>query len=208
MFAYQGVSWKSGGRIGCRFLLCSGCGILAGTESLVCEVEAVKNKALEHLRREDLLDLIEIYAKNWLAMDGVWFQSMEKAFGMEEAMLHDAHAWERFTVIEARRIKTFLKLPEHPGLEGLRQALSLRFYACLNQGEFLTEGNSLTYRVLSCMVQTARTRKGMALHPCKPVGEIEYGLFAKAIDGRLACECLSCYPEVRDAGCSLSLIHI
>ena len=60
---------KSGG-VSCRFLLCSGCGILAGTESLVCEVESSENKALEHLRREDLLDLIEIYAKNWLAMDG------------------------------------------------------------------------------------------------------------------------------------------
>ena len=90
---------------------------------------------LERFSREQLMELIALYAKNWLAMDGVWFQSVEEKFGMDEAMLHDKRAWERFTAIEARRIKSFLDLPEHPGLEGLAQALSLRFYGNLNRAE-------------------------------------------------------------------------
>ena len=47
----------------------------------------------EHLSsfsKEELIKLIEIYSKNWLAMDGVWFQSIEAKHGMEEAMFHDA----------------------------------------------------------------------------------------------------------------------
>ena len=90
---------------------------------------------LEGFSREQLAELLEIYAKNWLAMDGVWFQSVERKLGMEEAMYHDAEAWRRFTVIEARRIKAFLGLEERPGLEGLEQALRLRFYGCLNRDE-------------------------------------------------------------------------
>ena len=82
-------------------------------------------ESLESLSREQLLELLSIYSKNWQAMDGVWFQSGEEKFGMDEAMLHDKRAWERFTAIEARRIKSFLDLPEHPGLEGLAQVLSL-----------------------------------------------------------------------------------
>lgn len=117
-------------------------------------------------------------------------------------MYHDAEAWKRFTVIEARRIKTFLNLPERPGLEGLAKALSLRFYANLNQDTIEIQGNSLTYRVLSCRVQSARSRKGMPFHPCRPVGLIEYSGFAKEIDDRITCECLSCYPEVTDDTCS------
>lgn len=157
---------------------------------------------LSTLSRERLVELLSLYAKNWLAMDGVWFQSVERKLGMEEAMYHDAEAWKRFTVIEARRIKTFLNLPERPGLEGLAKALSLRFYANLNQDTIEIQGNTLTYRVLSCRVQSARSRKGMPYHPCRPVGLIEYSGFAKEIDDRITCECLSCYPEVTDDTCS------
>ena len=157
---------------------------------------------LESLSREQLVELLSLYAKNWLAMDGVWFQSVEGKFGMEEAMYHDTEAWRRFTVIEARRIKAFLHLPEHPGLEGLAKALSLRFYANLNRDGVEIQGNTLVYRVKECRVQSARTRKGMPLHPCRPVGLIEYAGFAKEIDDRITCECLGCYPEVHDPDCS------
>lgn len=40
------------------------------------------NKTLEKMERSELIQLIEIYSKNWLAMDGVWFQSVERKFGM------------------------------------------------------------------------------------------------------------------------------
>lgn len=156
---------------------------------------------IESLSRERLLKLIEVYAKSWQALDGVWFQSIEQKFGMEEAMRHDANAWRRYTELEAKRIKAFLGLEELGGLEGLRQALSLRFYAGLNKDEIHIEGNKLVYRMLECRVQTARTRKGMPLHPCKPVGEIEYAGFAKVIDRRITCRALSCYPDVTDPGC-------
>ncbi|HZK21955.1 MAG TPA: DUF6125 family protein, partial [Oscillospiraceae bacterium] len=45
---------------------------------------------------------------------------------MPEAMEHDENAWRRFTVIEARRIKEFLKLPDKAGIEGLAKALKYR----------------------------------------------------------------------------------
>ena len=159
-------------------------------------------EVLERFSKEQLMELIGIYAKNWLAMDGVWFQSVERKYGMDEAMAHDAAAWERFTVIEARRIKAFLGLPEHPGQEGLAPALSLRFYGNLNRAEPELRGNTLVYRVADCRVQSARTRKGMPLHPCKSVGLIEYGGFARTIDDRITCRCLSCDPEVTDETCS------
>ena len=162
----------------------------------------MKNQFLEELSREQLIELIELYSKNWLAMDGVWFQSVEKKLGMDEAMEHDANAWARFTVIEAKKIKAFLGLPERAGLEGLSKALRLRFYANINEDEIILEGNTLTYRTLECRVQTARKRKGMPFHPCKPVGVIEYSGFAKTIDDRISCECVSCFPEVTDSGCA------
>ena len=161
-----------------------------------------KNNNLDNLSRDQLCQLIEIYSKNWLALDGVWFQSIEQKLGMDEAIEHDANAWRRFTIIEAKRIKEFLNLPEHAGLEGLRQALSLRFYANLNKHEIIINDNTLLYRTLECRVQTARSRKGMPFHPCKPVGIIEYTGFAKVIDNRFTCDCISCYPDITDEKCN------
>lgn len=155
-----------------------------------------------NLSREKLLDLLEVYAKNWLALDGLWFQSVEQAFDMDRAMEHNKTVWRRYTVIEARRIKELLELPEQAGLDGLRRALGLRLYAPLNEVEMTLDGNVLTFCTLSCRVQTARSRKGMPWHPCKEVGIIEYGEFAKEIDPRIATECVSCYPDITDTSCA------
>lgn len=161
-----------------------------------------KEHVLQSLTKDELIQLITLYAKNWLAMDGVWFQSVERKYGMDEAMFHDAEAWKAFTVIEARRIKQFLQLPSRAGLDGLAKALSLRFYAHINQDDIQIEGNTLIYRTRTCRVQNARTRKGMPLHPCKSVGIIEYAGFAHEIDDRIRCECLSCFPDITDETCA------
>lgn len=156
---------------------------------------------LNKYTKEELIELIEIYSKNWLAMDGVWFQSIEQKLGMDEAMYHDAEAWRRFTVIEAKRIKDFLKLPDNSGVEGLAEALKLRFYANINEDKIEIDGNTLIYTSVNCRVQRARERKGMPFHPCKSVGMIEYSGFAKVIDERFVCECVSCYPDITDTSC-------
>lgn len=162
-----------------------------------------REKLLDQLSKEQLKDLVEIYARNIYALDGVWFQSVEQRQGMDDAMEHDRNAWRRFTVTEARRIKNFLQLPERAGLEGLEKALSIRFSALANpKVEMLRSGQSLIYRVVDCRVQTARKGKAMPFHPCQSVGIIEHADFAKVIDDRIACETISCFPEVTDPSCA------
>lgn len=158
------------------------------------------NPVLNELSKEALIELISVYSKNLLALDGVWFQSVEGKCGMDEAMFHDCEAWRRFTVTEARRIKKFLKLPERPGLTGLASALKLRFNANVNAHEAVLQDGRLVFRNLECAVQKARQGKGMPLHPCKPVGLIEYSGFAAEIDDRISCRCVSCYPDKTEGG--------
>ncbi|OPZ69732.1 MAG: hypothetical protein BWY81_00284 [Firmicutes bacterium ADurb.Bin467] len=159
---------------------------------------------LEGRTKAELIDLIGIYAKNWLALDGLWFQSVERKLGMDEAMFHDEEAWRSFAAIEARRLKAFLNLPERAGLEGLARALELRFYSNLNAYEIVREADRLVFRNVECRVQSARARKNMPFHPCKSVGVIDYTEFSKAIDDRIRCRCISCYPDVTDESVSCS----
>ena len=161
-----------------------------------------EKEGLAALPKEALIELLGIYAKDWLAMDGVWFQAVERAWGMEAAMRCDVEIWERFTALEAGKIKKFLGLSERPGLDGLEKALRFRLYARINRDEIRREGDALIYRTLTCRVQHARKAKGLPYHPCKAVGLVEYGGFARAIDPRIRCECLSCYPDVTDESCA------
>lgn len=158
---------------------------------------------LDDMSHDELKALVKIYARNIYALDGVWFQSVERSEGMDEAMHHDREAWRRFTVTEARRIKNFLGLAERPGLDGLEKALSIRFSALANPvTELRREGDALLYRVMVCRVQAARAEKGMQYHPCSSVGIIEHSDFARTIDDRIQTDMVSCYPEVADPSCA------
>lgn len=157
---------------------------------------------LSELSKEQLIELLIIDSKNVIAMDGVWFQSIENEMGMNCAMHHDEEAWKLYTRSEARRIKKFLGLSEHPGLEGLAKALPYRMVDRSNQSEAVLKDGRLIYRIVTCRVQQARTRKGMPLHPCKSAAVYEYGGFAEVIDDRIKCRCISCYPDVTDDTCA------
>jgi len=153
----------------------------------------------EHLRqhsKEELIDLLEIAAKNWLAHDGLWFLAVEGEFDMETAIELDRRAWERFTVIEAQRILRFLGAEPGEGVPTLRRALQYRLYARVNEQEIIdVDERSLMFRMNRCRVQAARQRKGLPDFPCKPVGLVEYGNFARTIDSRFQTRCIACPPD-------------
>ncbi|MGB9771470.1 MAG: DUF6125 family protein [Candidatus Kapaibacteriota bacterium] len=152
---------------------------------------------IESLDKQQLLELLKIYAKNWLAHDGCWFLAIESKLGIDKAIEFDRDAWEQFTQIEARRIIDFLKLGNNSGLDGLQRALKFRLYSTINeQYSVFTAPDELVHYVKTCRVQEARRRKGLPDFPCKSVGIVEYSLFAKTIDSRIETEVVSCPPDI------------
>jgi hypothetical protein len=158
---------------------------------------------ISELSREDLLRLLEVYAKNWAAHDGCWFLAAEERYGLETAMMLDAASWARFAPIEAERIKAVFGLPEQGGLRALEQALQLRMYALANVQEIVqVDGNVLELRMIECRVQQARRRKNLNDFPCKQVSVIGFPKFAEGIDPAIRTECVACPPDpVGEAYC-------
>ena len=151
---------------------------------------------INELSESELKSWLNDAAKLWLAHDGLWFQSVEKKHGIDEAIEHDKNAWTIFSPLEAKRIKQRLNLPDNSGLEGLKKALNHRLYAILNKQEIVEETEtSFVFRMNDCRVQSARNRKGLDDFPCKPVGIIEYSTFATTIDSRIKTECICCPPD-------------
>jgi hypothetical protein len=153
-------------------------------------------KLLEKLSKEELITIILDDAKNWLAHDGLWFQAIEKTHGMEVAINADRDAWEKFTVIEAKRIMTRLGIEAGGGIPALLECLNHRLYARLNLQQALeVSDNRAVFRMVDCRVQSARKRKGLDDFPCKSVGIVEYSEFARTIDPRIKTRCIACPPD-------------
>mgnify|MGYP001262178256 CR=1 FL=1 len=76
-------------------------------KSLGFEVKDGIPAPLLNIPREKLLELTGEMGKNWLAMDGLWFQSLEKKYGMNDAKRCNDSCWHRFSQVEARMIKKF-----------------------------------------------------------------------------------------------------
>ena len=160
------------------------------------ELENGLPKALVDMPREELKGVVEGLCANWLANDGVWFQAVEFADGMNDAKRCNDSVWARFSPLEAWSIKRLLKLPERPGLAGLKRALSFRIYSQINVQSVFEEGpGRLVFRMDECRVQSARRRKGLDDYPCKSAGLVEYAAFARAIDARIRTECIGCPPD-------------
>lgn len=153
---------------------------------------------LEALTKIELIKLCKMYAKNWLAHDGCWFLSVEKKYGMDEAIEFDKETWKKFTVIEAKRIMEEFSIAPSGGLSALEKALGFRLYATVNRQSIEKQGNRLIFKMDECRVQSARRKKNLPDFSCKDVGIIEYSLFASTIDPRIKTRCITCPPEKHD----------
>ncbi len=160
------------------------------------ELENGYPKALLDKSGEELTEIMNSIAINWLANDGVWFQEIESTSGMTDAKRCNDSCWGQFSPFEARSIKKFLELGENPGLEGLKKALDYRLYGRINKQSFSNETEkSFVFEMNECRVQFARNRKGLDDYPCKSGGMVEYPYFAKEIDSRIKTECVGCPPD-------------
>lgn len=163
-------------------------------------IQNPKYPQLAGIDREGLIALLEDAAKNWLAHDGLWFQAVERAHGMAAAIAADTEAWRHFSAVEARRIMQRHGIAAGGGIPALVKALSYRLYSFINQQLVVEQDqHRAVFRMVDCRVQSARKRKGLPDFPCKPVGLVEYEVFARTIDPRIQTRCLHCPPDPHPA---------
>ncbi|MDD5564143.1 MAG: DUF6125 family protein [Thermoanaerobaculaceae bacterium] len=155
--------------------------------------------------RDQLIEALAAFAKNWLAHDGSWFLAAEERFGMATAIELDAAAWARFAPAEAKRALDFLGIPPGGGLAALEKVLGLRMYSLINpyRIEWAGDGAVLRFVTQACRVQQTRRRKGLPDFPCKSVGEVEFRGLAGAVDPRIRVRCVACPPDPEaDGACA------
>ena len=96
----------------------------------------------DNFTKDELIGLLTDAAKNWLAHDGLWFLAAENRFDMQTAIDLDRDAWEKFTVVEAKRIMKRLGMEPGCGIPALIKAFDFRLYAYINKQEVIEDQDS------------------------------------------------------------------
>ena len=159
-------------------------------------LELQSNAAIDGMTSDELRNAIKDSSKLWLAHDGLWFQAVEKAYGLDAAVNADTEAWKIFTKLEAKRILN--RIGVEPGLgdiDTLATALRYRLYANINEMKIERSGNKLRMTMIDCRVQSARKRKNLEPFKCKSVGIWEYSNFVSTINPNFKTRCIFCPPD-------------
>jgi hypothetical protein len=155
----------------------------------------------QSLSREVLIKLCEMYVKNWMSVDGLWFQGVEDKYGLDAAVELDLRMWQRQSVLEARRIKETLNLVD----SDIPTILTVIDYMTWSRAytfevEEVTQDQAIIYYP-HCLPQEARTKQGRAEFPCQPTGFPVFELPAKLINPTAKIECIFCPPGPHPPDC-------
>ncbi|MDH5807052.1 MAG: DUF6125 family protein [Candidatus Methanomethylicaceae archaeon] len=153
---------------------------------------------IEELSKEELIELIKIFSKNLLTLDGYWFLSIEDKYGLEKAIEIDKEVWEKFGISEARRIKKFLNINEG-NLNDLEKSLRFLSYATISDSLIEKKDNKIIFSIRNCRPQIARINSGKGIFPCKEVGLAHLSSFAKTINSKFKVKCIVCPPDERSS---------
>lgn len=158
------------------------------------------DNTLESMTKQELLNVIKMFSRNWLTVDGLWFTLVEDKYGLDAALDLDLKMWERNALIEARRIKKYMGI-EGGGIKGVLKAIRFLTVDPSNPFEYSIDGAHEAYIwYTSCLPQEGRIKGGRGEFPCKLMGLACYGILAKEIDPGVNVECVFCPPDDHPSG--------
>lgn len=106
--------------------------------------------------------MLEISQHAFTRMDGAWFLSLAKKFGIETAWEMDVEAWKQFSYVFGKNLrKQYIQNPVWP--ESFLDALDIFSRVLKIDGRDVTvKGDEITVRVTDCETQKAIAKAGVA----------------------------------------------
>lgn len=149
---------------------------------------------LMSLTKKELVGMIESFCHSTYAVDGLWFQAVEKLLSTQKAIDMDKEVWSKAGFGEAIRLKKLTEIKDD--LDGLSKAFNLHSMFQVTEYEVSRPSDDvLVFTVTNCKPQNARIKKGQGEFACKEVGIPCMEGFAKGINPNSKVKCISCPPD-------------
>ncbi len=158
--------------------------------------EGLKQELLS-LPKETLVELVNVWVKNYWTNQNYWMVLVEKVVGFDEVARIDGEVWENTAKAQAHRLKKALGLGDD--IDALAAVLKFSAAQWAPAGfdwEFvdITE-NSIFMRVRKCPMGTYRGEQGLPLIPCKFGALPLYVALAKAVNENFQVTCTHAHPD-------------
>ncbi|MDO8472589.1 MAG: DUF6125 family protein [Dehalococcoidia bacterium] len=135
----------------------------------------------DSLPREELVQLLKLYSRLFLALDGFWFLAAKKKLGYDVALDLDKAAWEGYFPYEAKKIRRDLGI-EDTTTRGIVDSLKYSpLWPCMRHEIPETSEERSVFACYDCPSLSAMERGGYP-PTCEAVGKISFGAYAKAIN--------------------------
>jgi hypothetical protein len=149
----------------------------------------------EKLSKEQLIELVKMYGRFALTLDGLWFLGVEGMKGTEEAIKLDEDVWRQFGKSEAKILKKFLSTDVVSTLEDICKVYLLTSIFGNLGGKADIRGNRCYLAVTDCLPQKARVKKNLGEFPCKSVGMAYFESLLSELNPKIRFNCTVCPPD-------------
>jgi len=157
---------------------------------------------LLELPKETLVDMVNMWVKNYWTNQGYWLTFVERDFGFECAGQLDGEVWEKLATAQAHRLVKLLNL----GNDIQSLSIVLKYTAAQWGGagfewEILEiSKDKLIMQVNKCPMGTFRDSQNLPLLPCKFGAPNLYKSLAHVINNEIEVKCLHAPPDERIEG--------
>ena len=115
---------------------------------------------LEELSKTELVDLVRLYSKLFLAVDAFWYLAVREKVDEDTATACDIWVWEKYTSYELQRLMPLRNI-KGSDLESFATVLGFSPWFANLDYRLTREGeNRLTFTVLECPTLAALKREG------------------------------------------------
>lgn len=139
----------------------------------------------DSLPREQLLKLVKLYSRLFLALDGFWFLAAKEKLGYDTALELDIKVWERYFPYEAKKVRTALGI-EDTSVRGILDSLKYSaLVPCMTHEISEVSEDRGIFACYDCPSLAAMERAGYP-PTCEPVGVKVFNTYAKSINPGVA----------------------
>ncbi len=149
----------------------------------------------DKLPKQQLIELLRMYGRFALLLDGYWFLGIEGLHGTEEAIRLDEDVWRQFGKSEARLLKRFLSRDRVTSLEEICRIYLLTPVFGNLGGRAEIREDKCRLSVTDCHPQKARIRKNLGEFPCKTVGQAYFESLLAEMNPEIRFRCVVCPPD-------------
>lgn len=157
---------------------------------------------LMELPKETLVEMVNMWVKNYWSNQGYWMINVERDFGFEHTARLDGEIWENMAKAQAHRLKKLLGLGDDiPSLYVVLKYCAAQWVSAGFTWEFLEiTADRLVMQVNQCPMGTFREGQGLPLIPCKLGATGLYASLAQSVNPGFKVTCLHAHPDARIEG--------